>query len=41
MIFQCKFVNSEYIESLISQKFGTKENMQIVIFFSNIPNKVF
>jgi hypothetical protein len=41
VVLQCKFVDKRYVEPLILQNFGININMQIMICFFNIPNKVF
>jgi hypothetical protein len=40
MVLHCTFIHKGYVELLILQKFGIKEDMHVVICFSNIPNKV-
>jgi hypothetical protein len=40
MVLQCTFVHKGYVELSILLKFGIKEDMHVMICFSNIPNKV-
>jgi len=39
MILQCKFIFRGFVEFEILRKFGIKEDMRVMISFSNVPNE--
>jgi len=39
MVLQCKFMSKGFVESKTLRLFGIKEEMCIMISFSNVPNE--